>query len=80
MNEPTTKRMIAILDNYHTSKSAASLTISLARHKNVRMQEEGDITKHLTEYDQICDKIRLLRSTFSEEQKAWGALLSLPSL
>ncbi len=79
MNEPTTKRMIAILDNYHTSKSATSLAVSLARHKNIKMQEGGDIMKHLTEYDQICNEIWLLGGTFSEEQKAQGVLLSLLS-
>ncbi len=78
MNEATAKGMLAILDAYHTSKSATSLAVAMAKHKNIRIGEGGDISKHLSEYDQICDEIRTLRGTISEEQKAWGALLSLP--
>ncbi len=77
MNKATAKGMLAILDAYHTSKSTASLAVAMAKHKNIRMGEEGDISKHLLEYDQICDKICTLGGTISEEQKAWGALHSL---
>ncbi len=42
------------------------------------MGEGGDISKHLSEYNQICDEIRTLKRTISEEQKAWGTLLLLP--
>ncbi len=39
MNEATAKGMIAMLDAYHTLKSAASLAVAMVKHKNTRMPE-----------------------------------------
>lgn len=79
MNLVTAKAMLDLLDQFHTTKSQASLAIALTKHRNLRMNEGGDIHKHLSEYDQIINEIRTLGGTLSEDQLAWGALLSLPS-
>ncbi|CAF2066948.1 unnamed protein product, partial [Rotaria magnacalcarata] len=78
MNEPTAKRMFELLEQVHTSRSAATLATAHAKHRALRMPEGGDINKHLAEYEQILGEIRTLGGQISEEQLAWGALLSLP--
>ncbi len=70
MNKVTAKGMITMLEAFYTLKSTVSLVIVLAKHKNVRMSEKKDITKHLTEYNQIYDEIHILKGTLSKEQKA----------
>jgi hypothetical protein len=78
MNEDTTKQMLALLDQFHASKSAATLSMALTKHRNIKMHEGGDINKHLKEYEQIVTEIQTLGDAISEKQLAWGALLSLP--
>ena len=57
MNEGTAKGMLVLLEQYHTSKSAATLALAMTKHRSFKMQEEGDIIKHLGEYEQIITEI-----------------------
>jgi hypothetical protein len=77
MNEDTTKRMLALLYQFHASRSAA-LSMALVKHRYIKMHEGRDINKHLGEYEQIVTEIQTLGGAISEEQLAWEALLSFP--
>jgi hypothetical protein len=79
MNQPTARAMLTLVDQFHTSKSQVSLALVLTKHRTIHMQEEGDIQRHLSEYDQIMAEIHTLGGTISEDQLVWKALLSLPA-
>ena len=71
MNKPSAKLMLALLDQFHTKKSAASLATSMTKHRNLRMPEGGDITKFIGEYDQVMAEIRTLKpEDLSDSQAA----------
>ena len=70
MNEETAKSMLDLLEQYHTSKSGASLALALTKHQTIKMAEGGDLIKYLGEYEQIISEINPLGGGLSENQIA----------